>query len=171
MQERQRESALRTATSRFRSRPAPATSDTSRLAQRAADSRSRVLRATSKACQIASDEQKIGHHAVIELHRQIVLEEIPPQRRLEPQPLRRRNQRAVDQRPGVVAQARHRGRRPARRDRSGTARAPAESRRRCEAAQATAIGSSASSRATSRRSRHRSRRRASDGTQAGIATR
>ena len=45
-------------------------------------------------------DEAVGDHAMIELHGQRVLEEIPPRRLVEQQA--RRHQRSVDQRPGVV---------------------------------------------------------------------
>src|SRR5580692_4567162 len=52
-----------------------------------------------------ADEDKISDHAVIKLHRQNVLEKIPPYRRFEEQTAGSRYQRAVNQRPGVVGVA------------------------------------------------------------------
>ena len=73
-----------------------------------------LTRARLRALQCAHDvdgmqqrertQQRIGHHAVVELHRQLILEKIPPQRRLEEQPRSVRDESAVDQRPGVVDQ-------------------------------------------------------------------
>ena len=48
---------------------------------------------------------RIGHHAVIELHRQRVLEHVAPRRRQEEQARAVGHQAAVDQRPGIVDQA------------------------------------------------------------------
>jgi len=48
--------------------------------------------------------QSIGRHAVVELHRQRVLEKIPPQRVSEEQVRGSRNEVAVDQWPGVEDQ-------------------------------------------------------------------
>ena len=57
--------------------------------------------------------QPVGQHAVIELHRQGVLEEVPPPWLAEQKVCGRRDEAAVDQRPGVVdqpgAQSRHQG--------------------------------------------------------------
>ncbi len=52
------------------------------------------------------DQQRIGGHAVLELHGERVVEQIAPPRLLEPQPRRRRNEGAVDLGPGVVHPAR-----------------------------------------------------------------
>ena len=51
-----------------------------------------------------SDKKNVGDGAMIELHHQIVLEKISPQRRKKPEPITRRDQGAVDQRPGVVGE-------------------------------------------------------------------
>ncbi len=57
------------------------------------------------------DKDRVSEHAVIELHRQNILEEIAPERRLEKEPRPVGYQRAVDERPGIVritrAQARN----------------------------------------------------------------
>jgi len=55
--------------------------------------------------------EPIGHHAVIKLNGERILEEVAPPRRVEPQPRRVRHEVAIDERPGVVdqtgAQPRH----------------------------------------------------------------
>ena len=52
-----------------------------------------------------ANEQRVTGHAVVELHREGVLEKIPPARLLHQQPGRVRQEFPVDQRPGVVDQA------------------------------------------------------------------
>ena len=49
--------------------------------------------------------QRVGHHAVIELHRERVLEQVAPERGIEEQARGGRHEAAVDQRPGVVDQS------------------------------------------------------------------
>ncbi len=66
----------------------------------------------------ARGENSITHHAVIELHRQSVLEQIAPRGLHEPQPRRIRHESAVDQGARCYRPVRHRGPPPARRDRS-----------------------------------------------------
>ena len=115
---------------------------------------------------------RIGQHAVVELHGQRVLEEIAPRRLLEEQPVGRRDEGAVDQRPGVVDSGRHRGRRPARRDRSAQHQND-EQRSRSIAARRGTRRAAARGRAAapSTRAPRRSHRPASDGTPAGTARR
>ena len=47
-------------------------------------------------------ENRIGKHPMVKLHGECVLEKIPPQRGVEEEPRALGQQRAVDQRPGVV---------------------------------------------------------------------
>src|SRR6202044_2210515 len=52
-----------------------------------------------------ANKDRISKYAVIELHRQRVLEKIPPQRGIEEKVPGGGNERTVDQRPGIVDQA------------------------------------------------------------------
>ena len=61
-----------------------------------------TMRAALNGVNERDDPDRIGEHAMIELHRERIFEEIPPQRHVEKQPRRIRHEGAVDQRPGVV---------------------------------------------------------------------